>query len=196
MGEFIQRCLKWGVRDVHFSGLEKRRNIGSRPGPRRLFLPGFLPFPSTIQLAFAGAWFSRTPLMAQATHCWNSRPGNRARLLGGAVVGSVNDIDSVYYNPGGLALLENAELLLSGKVLENTQVAVEDESGGRLKADNTRFDIAPSFFAGEIKPGNPDRGRLAYSFLTRQPSKVGLRSRYQTNGTRGKALLTVQRQPK
>ncbi|MEE9578502.1 MAG: hypothetical protein V3W24_02925, partial [Gemmatimonadota bacterium] len=51
---------------------------------------------------------------AQDAHYWTTQYGNRSRLLAGAVIGSVDDVSSVFYNPGALALLEKPELLLGG----------------------------------------------------------------------------------
>ena len=66
---------------------------------------------------------------AQDAHYWTDQFGNRARLLGGAVVGSVRDLSATYYNPGSLALVPTAELLLAGNVLSYTRY---DATTGRL----------------------------------------------------------------
>ena len=41
---------------------------------------------------------------AQTAHYWTDQYGSRSRLLGGAVIGSVDDLAAVYYNPARLAL--------------------------------------------------------------------------------------------
>jgi hypothetical protein len=50
---------------------------------------------SCLALLFAG------PATAQDSQWWTNQYGNRARLLGGAVIGSARDLSAVYYNPGG-----------------------------------------------------------------------------------------------
>ena len=50
---------------------------------------------------------------AQDAHYWTDQYGSRSRLLGGAVIGSVDDLAAVYYNPARLALIPDPGLLLS-----------------------------------------------------------------------------------
>ncbi len=39
-------------------------------------------------------------LQSQGTYYWNQNYGTRSNILGGQVIGSVEDITAVYYNPG------------------------------------------------------------------------------------------------
>ena len=85
---------------------------------------------------------------AQDTHYWTEQYGNRARLLGGAVIGSSSDLSSVYYNPGRLALVNDPELLLAGNVFEYSIIRLtEEERDNDIKS--SRFSLTPSLFAGE-----------------------------------------------
>jgi hypothetical protein len=103
---------------------------------------------------------------AQDTNYWTDQFGNRARLLGGAVVGSATDLSALYYNPGALALVPKPEVLLAGNVFAYTNIGVE--GGENLDAGSSSFRLSPSLFAGELKIGALGGHRLAYSFLTRQ----------------------------
>ena len=119
--------------------------------------------------------------LAQDSHYWTNQFGNRARLLGGAVIGGAKDLSAVYYNPGALALVDEPELLLAGRVVEITRVGISSDTGEEKSLGDTRLDLAPSLFAGEIKlESRPDR--FAYSFLTRQNVKFRIRSRVQKSG--------------
>lgn len=121
-------------------------------------------------------------LTGQDAHYWSQQFGNRARLLGGSVIGSVEDISAVYYNPGALPLVESPELLLAGRVIEISRFAVQSTENLEFKGDYTRFDFAPSLFAGEIKLGEDNRDRFGYSFLTRYNSEFRIRSKIQSLG--------------
>ena len=135
------------------------------------------------------AWFlivlllpSTSVLVAQDSHYWTNQFGNRARLLGGAVIGSVDDVSAVYYNPGALALVDDVKLALAGRVIEIQNVSIEGFESETGDTNDLRLDLAPALFAGEIKLEGRPKDRLAYSFLTRHSSKFRLRSRTQISG--------------
>ena len=113
---------------------------------------------------------------AQDAHYWTDQFGNRARLLGGAVVGSARDLSATYYNPGGLALVPTAEILLAGNVLNYTRY---DAITGpqQQKLSSSTFGLSPSLFAGEVPSNVVGNNRVAYSFLTRQETDFRLQGR-------------------
>ena len=53
------------------------------------------------------------PLHAPDAHYWTVKYGPRATLLGGAVIGSVNDVSASFYNPGGLAMADSLGFAIS-----------------------------------------------------------------------------------
>lgn len=114
---------------------------------------------------------------AQDSHYWTLQHGNRARLLGGAVVGSVSDLSAVFYNPGRLGFSERNELVLAGNVLQVTRIAVENPLGGSRQLTTTRLGGVPSLFAGELRFGFLGSHRLAYAFLERHDLDVRLETR-------------------
>jgi hypothetical protein len=118
---------------------------------------------------------------AQDAHYWTDQFGNRARLLGGAVVGSVRDLSATYYNPGSLALVPNAEILLAGNVLSYTRY---DATAGpeQEKLSSSTFGLSPSLFAGEVPTEVVGNNRIAYSFLTRLQTEFRLQGRGSVTG--------------
>jgi len=123
---------------------------------------GLMVVVSTVALAGQAA--------AQDTHYWTEQYGNRARLLGGAMIGSANDLSAVYYNPGRLALASEAEVLVAGNVVEVSSTKIGNPTADKDLA-STRFSLAPSLFAGELRFGWLGKSRLAFSFLTRNFSQ-------------------------
>ncbi len=108
------------------------------------------------------------PVMSQDSHYWNIQYGTRSTLLGGAVIGSVTDLSATYYNPGAVALFEDAKLILSAQVYQLETITVKD--GAALGADLVYSTIvpSPSFFAFNLKFDFLGDARLAFSILTRQ----------------------------
>jgi hypothetical protein len=123
------------------------------------------------------AGFVATPLAAQDNHYWTTQFGNRARLLGGAVVGSATDSSALYYNPGALALVPKPELLLSGTVFQYESVGVDNALGPGENLSDSRFALVPSLFAGEIRFEGLGENRIGYAFLTRQDAEFRVNER-------------------
>ena len=108
-----------------------------------------------------------SPLHAQDSHYWTVKYGPRASLLGGAVIGSVNDVSAAFYNPGGLAMADSLGFALSLNVFERTSVTAEDVFGGE-DVSLSRTGVAPSMLGGAIRGPESGRDVIAYSFITRQ----------------------------
>jgi hypothetical protein len=117
------------------------------------------------------------PTFAQDSHYWTTQFGNRARLLGGAVVGSATDLSAVYYNPGALALVPKPELLLSGTVFQYESVGMENALGPGENLNDSGFSLVPSLFAGEFRFPGLGENRIAYAFLIRQDAEFRLNQR-------------------
>ncbi len=126
-----------------------------------------------------------TPVSAQDSHYWTTQFGNRARLLGGAVVGSASDSSALYYNPGALALVPKPELLLSGTVFQYESVDMQNALGPGANLSDSRFALVPSLFAGEIQLEGLGENRIGYAFLIRQDAEFRVNQRAEvTEGLR------------
>lgn len=120
-----------------------------------------------------------SPAVAQDSHWWTNQYGNRARLLGGAVIGSSRDLSAVYYNPGGLALVDQPDALLTGYVFELDNIKYTDTLIEGAELSSTRFDAVAGLIAGELPFDFLGDSRLAYSYLTRH----NLEYRFNEGGT-------------
>lgn len=117
------------------------------------------------------------PARAQDAQYWTNDYGNRARLLGGAMVGSASDLSAVYYNPGRLALVESPEAFLTGYVFNYDYLKLQNEfeSGRESKGlTSSRFDAVAALIAGELRFGFLGDSRLAYSFMNRHNFDIRL----------------------
>jgi hypothetical protein len=119
---------------------------------------------------------------AQDTHYWTYAYGTRAVLLGGTVIGSVLDISGIYYNPGGLSLLEDPETLLASKVYHWPRYSFGNIGKTDREITSAKFDNAPGIVAGLIKfPWLKDH-RIGYSVITRQKVDIRLNGTVITSG--------------
>ena len=105
---------------------------------------------------------------AQDANYWSDQYGPRASLLGGAVIGSIDDVSGTFYNPGSLALAESLPFTLSTSVYEYENILLEDGAGSGIDLATTRTGIRPSLIAGTITSELLGSDVLAYSVLTRQ----------------------------
>ena len=105
---------------------------------------------------------------AQDGHYWTQQYGTKSMLLSGSVIGGVDDLGAVFYNPGRLGLIENPAFLLSADVYEWTRLTVSDAFGE--SADVSKSDIGgiPSLVAGTFKIGFLKDHSFAYAVLQRQ----------------------------
>ena len=107
---------------------------------------------------------------AQDANYWTDQYGPRASLLGGAVIGSIDDVSGTFYNPGSLALAESLPFALSTSVYEYEKILLEDGAGTGIDLGSTRTGVRPSLIAGTITSELFGSDVLAYSILTRQRS--------------------------
>ena len=78
-------------------------------------------------------WILPGPAQGQDTHYWTEQYGARSMLLSGSVIGSVNDMSAVFYNPGALGYLIKPELVLSASAYQIRQLKVKDGGGPRSR---------------------------------------------------------------
>ncbi len=113
--------------------------------------------------------------LAQDGHYWTQQYGTKSMLLSGSVIGGVEDLGAVFYNPARLGLIENPAFLLSADVYEWNRVKVEDATGNSTDLSTSDFGGVPSLAAGTFKVGGALKNhRFAYSILQRQTIDLNL----------------------
>jgi hypothetical protein len=150
--------------------------------------------------AFAVLLASVAPARAQDSQYWDIQYGPVGQLLGGQVVGSTRDLSATYYNPGGLALGDNPEFLLSVQAFSMRTFSNQPVSGGQvLKTSQTDFETFPGFVAFTFpRSWFGERTQLAFSLLTRELLNLRVDQRFagnepQRNGRYGLETLFDER---
>jgi hypothetical protein len=122
---------------------------------------------STI-LLFIGYSFS----YGQDSHYWTQQYGTKSMLLSGSVIGGVEDLGAVYYNPGRLAVISNAAFLLSANVYESNSITVSDAFGSGKSASKSTIRGVPTLAAGTFRIKKLPTHFFAYAIMTRQSADL------------------------
>jgi hypothetical protein len=125
----------------------------------------------------AGFVPSGSVVSAQEGHYWTEFYGTRSTILNGIVIGSVDDLAAVYYNPARLGLIDNPGVILSGKVYEWSLLEIEDALGEGLDLSASKFGGVPSLAAGTFRLPFLPRHQFGYAFLTRYRQSTDLFAR-------------------
>ncbi len=129
---------------------------------------------TALTIACAGLIGLAPTLAAQDSHYWTMQYGPRSSLLGGAVVGSVEDVSGTYYNPGAVGLASDLTFAISANVFEFSRVTLDGGGGEGVDLGTSSSGLRPSLIAGTIKRGLFGGGVLAYSALTRMKDSQDL----------------------
>jgi hypothetical protein len=123
-----------------------------------------------LVLALVTALAAAAPGRAQDAQYWDIQYGPVGQLLGGQVVGGTRDLSATYYNPGGLALGDNPDFLLSVQAFSARTFSIKPVNGGPYLNDSqTDFGTFPGFVAFSFpRSWLGERTQLAFSILTRQ----------------------------
>ena len=104
---------------------------------------------------------------AQDGHYWTEQFGTRSMLLNGAVIGSVEDLGAVYYNPARMSQFETPAFVISAKVYEYKKTTIKDGLGDDIDLKRSSFGGGPSLVSGTFKLKFLKKHKFAYAFLSR-----------------------------
>jgi hypothetical protein len=119
-----------------------------------------------VLVGLIAAVCASTPAGAQDAHFWSQHYATRGVLLGGAVIGSADDLGASFYNPGLMAWVNQRELLIGSNVYEYMSLKAEDPDDSELDLTSSRFSVLPNLVAGQFG-GELFGGKISYSLLTR-----------------------------
>lgn len=120
-------------------------------------------------------------LEAQDGHYWTQQYGTKSMLLSGSIIGGVEDLGAVYYNPGRLALIKNPAFLLSASVYEYNSLTANDALGAKQSVSKSEIKGVPTLAAGTFKLKFLPNHHFAYAIMTRQLSDLGFSYKNEVN---------------
>jgi hypothetical protein len=108
-----------------------------------------------------------TAALAQDSHYWTYGYGPVGQLTEGTIVGGVDDLSAVFYNPGAIALIEKPRLALTMTSIELASLKAPDAAGPQLDFSSTIFDTVPAMIAGRLARREGKADQFAFAFLAR-----------------------------
>ncbi len=117
-------------------------------------------------------FFVTISVHGQINHYWTNQFGAKSTLLGGAVVGNVRDNSSIFYNPGGLAFIENSSISVDGDAVYLDIIKHKNAAGDGINMDNTTMELIPSAISGTVKDKKRPWLTLNYAILSHNVSKT------------------------
>ncbi len=117
-------------------------------------------------------------VQGQINHYWTNQVGARSTMLGGAVVGNVRDNSAIYYNPGGLAFIDNSSISADGDAVYVDFFKHKNGAGDGIHMKNTSAESVPSALSGTFKDKKRPWLTLNYALLNHNISRSSFNAKY------------------
>ncbi len=107
-----------------------------------------------ILILLSAVTLSTAPLSAEFFNQRNIIPGERAALLGGAYTALSEDVTGTYYNPAGIAFIDQFAVSTNASLYSYRSMKRDDTEGFTFDTDS--IDMSPTFFGFNLsmKPVN------------------------------------------
>jgi hypothetical protein len=116
---------------------------------------------------------------AQDRQFWDQAVGSKAALLGGIVVGGVNDYSATYYNPGALSFLSKKSMSVNFNMYGIKDFQFINGGGPGIDSRYTRVSLYPASLAGPLPFLGDSLNRFSYMIYANGYSYVRVSERYE-----------------
>jgi hypothetical protein len=113
-------------------------------------------------------------LSAQPANYWSVSFNSEASLLAGAVVGGNSDITSIYYNPAGIAEIENKKIALNANLFNLSYTNYKNALGTGLGLDYLGFTVQPRFISYIFKLKSAEKLVWQFAIFNRNTKRVSV----------------------
>jgi hypothetical protein len=100
-------------------------------------------------------------------HYWLQQFGSENTLLGGAVIGGVDDNSALYYNPARLGFITAAKISVSANAYGIDKINLKNAAGNGLDLNSSKLLLYPQIASGSINIKKTDRLKFVYGTLVR-----------------------------
>jgi hypothetical protein len=105
--------------------------------------------------------------MFSQNHYWLQQFGAENTLLGGAVVGGVDDNSAMYYNPARLGFITAAKISVSANAYGVDIIKLKNGAGEGFDLNSSKLLLYPQIASGSINIKKNDRLKFVYGTLIR-----------------------------
>ncbi len=113
-------------------------------------------------------------LNAQPTNYWSVSFNSEASLLAGAVVGGNSDITSIYYNPAGIAEIEDKKIAVNANLFNLSYTNYKNALGTGTDIDYLGFTVQPRFISLILKPKKSKKIIWQLAIFNRNDSRISV----------------------
>lgn len=117
-------------------------------------------------------FFILAGIFAQENHYWEQQPGAIPSMIGGASTANARDNSAIYYNPGGLAFVENSSLSLVGDAFTIASLNIVNGAGEGLDLKSFTAATTPQIVSGIIKVKNKPDLSITYVLILNSSSFI------------------------
>ena len=118
-------------------------------------------------------------IRAQDRQFWDQAVGSKAALLGGIVVGGVDDYTATYYNPGALSFLNKKSMSVNFNMYGIKDFQFINGGGPGIDSRYTRVSLYPASLAGPLPFLGDSLNRFSYMIYANGYSYVRVSERYE-----------------
>ena len=111
---------------------------------------------------------------AQINHYQSNQVGARSTMLGGAVVGYTRDNSAIYYNPSGLAYINNSSLSVVGDAISVDYFFQRNGVGEGVHLQSFSGEATPQIFSGILKSKKNPILTINYAIINMYASRISL----------------------
>ena len=113
-------------------------------------------------------------LYAQPRNYWSVSFNSEASLLAGAVVGGNSDITSIFYNPAGIAEIEDKKFAINANLFDLSLTSYKNALGTDLNLEYLGFTVQPRFISFMFKVPKVERLVWQFAIFNRNEKRVSI----------------------
>lgn len=113
-------------------------------------------------------------IKAQPSNYWSVSFNSEASLLAGAVVGGNSDITSIFYNPAGIAEIEEKKFAINANLFNLPLTNYQNALGTGLNSDYLGFTVQPRFISYIFKVPKAEKLIWQFAIFNRNDTRVSI----------------------